>query len=972
MPLDPSQIPNTPIRGFRDWTRELLALLFPSVVTGSPIDRRQPAKRQGKTSRVPIKAPPSVFLHIVVRYVSTLMIVIALGYATAATFTLTGTDYVQTFDSVGSGLPASWNVYSGSTNTGLGTPTAFTTATTNWANGTGRFANYASADSGATVANQASDTDRVIGLQQSSSFGDPGNGVGAGIAFNFDASSATFSGSGTALSLKLQMLNVQGRSTPYSIQFGTGPTPTFMTFTNGTYTDPGTFGSTTFNFTGDDLASLSGLSNVWIRIVAGTSTGSGSRDAVGLDDFTLHYAAVVAPPVTGYFWTGDGTSLGGNGIWDQNSTPRWSDSATTIVAHNWNTTTLTANFGGSAPTSSVTVSGEVEAGAGLAFTADGYTFSGGTINLVGATIADNVVSVSAGSAAIASPLKGTAGLTKSGTGKLLLTGDNSALSGGITLSKGTLAVGSSTALGATGANTLSLNGGTFTSSNTTPYTFSNSVSIGGDVILGESSTGNLEFSGPIDFAAGTHELNVGTGVSVKISGTTANGGISKAGAGGLEFSVSNSLTTLGMTAGTAVIDAGTTLTLTVAQLNSLGGALTINGTLKSTATGAWGTPVGTVAVGANATVLQQGPNSPTNFVFAPGKTTWATGSTLILRDYATNFSVANRIYNMNLIFDSSGAAVDILPISGNSPWQVTGDFTIGDNTHFQYGTYTGVSSFTGNITVNGVLGYNGGARAFTVGSTKTLGIGVNGAVNMQASQTLTINGTATINGDVGGGGFVAINGGGSATLTSTGVIDAANGTTVGGSLTGRLTGSGIVTALTVASGGTIDPGDAGTGPGTLHADQSAAFLGGGFYKLELKTDGSGTAGVGWDQLASNGILDLSSLTSANPFTFQLQTLTGANANGPLSSWDPDSNHTWLSIVSSASPIVGTVTSDLFDVDFVTGFGSSVAGSFSVVADANGTDLDLLYLATAAPEPSSALSLACGSAMLAGFRRRRRA
>jgi hypothetical protein len=59
----------------------------------------------------------------------------------------------------------------------------------------------------------------------------------------------------------------------------------------GTYTDPGIFASTnkTFSF-GAALDNQS--QNVWIRVVAlSASTGAGSRDTFGIDNFTLSYTA---------------------------------------------------------------------------------------------------------------------------------------------------------------------------------------------------------------------------------------------------------------------------------------------------------------------------------------------------------------------------------------------------------------------------------------------------------------------------------------------------------------------------------------------------------------------------------------------------------------------------------------------------------------------------------------------------------
>jgi uncharacterized protein len=210
---------------------------------------------------------------------------------------LTGTSYNQTFDTVGSGLPSGWDVRTGATATALGTAATFNTTATSWADTTGQFANMASSDGHTgteTSTQQAAFTDRDIGIRQTAGVGDPGGAMD----FNFNASSATFSGASTALSLKLQMLSVQSRSTTWSIQYGIGASPSSWS-TLGTWSDPGAFGSTSFAFSGTTLSALSGQSNAWIRVVAlASSTGSGSRDSIGLDDFTLSYTTAVPEPST--------------------------------------------------------------------------------------------------------------------------------------------------------------------------------------------------------------------------------------------------------------------------------------------------------------------------------------------------------------------------------------------------------------------------------------------------------------------------------------------------------------------------------------------------------------------------------------------------------------------------------------------------------------------------------------------------
>lgn len=132
--------------------------------------------------------------------------------------TLTGTSYSQNFDLVGSALPVGWDVRTGATTSSLGTTATFNTSTVSWATATGQFANMASSDGhtgSETSGTQSGFTDRVIGIRQTGSFGDPG----AAMDFNFNASTVTFSGSGTALSLSLQMLSVQTYSTTWSSSF---------------------------------------------------------------------------------------------------------------------------------------------------------------------------------------------------------------------------------------------------------------------------------------------------------------------------------------------------------------------------------------------------------------------------------------------------------------------------------------------------------------------------------------------------------------------------------------------------------------------------------------------------------------------------------------------------------------------------------------------------------------------------------
>ena len=191
--------------------------------------------------------------------------------------------YTQSFDTIVTGLPADWTVRSGATATAVGTALTFTTPPTTWADTGGRFKNVSSATNLTSVASttdQGNSSNRALGLRQSGSFGDSG----ASFNFNFSTTEREITG----ITLDLMMLSVQNRSTTFTLQYGIGASPTSYT-TLSTYGDPGVFGTTSLSFgTTDFGTALNNQAEVVFRVVAlGGSTGSGSRDTVGIDNFTI-------------------------------------------------------------------------------------------------------------------------------------------------------------------------------------------------------------------------------------------------------------------------------------------------------------------------------------------------------------------------------------------------------------------------------------------------------------------------------------------------------------------------------------------------------------------------------------------------------------------------------------------------------------------------------------------------------------
>jgi uncharacterized protein len=211
-----------------------------------------------------------------------------------AQFALTGTSYTQNFNGIGSGLPSNWAVNTGATTTSLGSAATFVTGATSWGSATGQFSNMASATglvSSTSTTDQSNASNRAIGLRQTGSFGDPG----AAFVFNFNSSGVTVS----AINFDLMMLSVQTRSTSFTIDYGLGSSPNSFT-SLGTWTDPGAFGTTSITLS-SGLAGLSNQSNVQFRIVTiGGSTGSGTRDSIGLDNFAMSYSASAIPEPSTY------------------------------------------------------------------------------------------------------------------------------------------------------------------------------------------------------------------------------------------------------------------------------------------------------------------------------------------------------------------------------------------------------------------------------------------------------------------------------------------------------------------------------------------------------------------------------------------------------------------------------------------------------------------------------------------------
>ena len=200
--------------------------------------------------------------------------------------------YTQNFDSIGTGLPTGWSTWVSATSSSLGTISPFASGPSLWTSSGGGFKNYASFNAASTDGGVTT-SDRALGVRQVGSGGfDPGAGFSVKLA-------NTLGKSNINLSFKAMLLDVQTRSTTWTVQYGIGEAPTSFTSLT-TFVDPGILGSTTINI--PNIAALNNVNTpVWIRIAAlSATTGSGSRDTFAIDDFSLTYDVSSAVTISSF------------------------------------------------------------------------------------------------------------------------------------------------------------------------------------------------------------------------------------------------------------------------------------------------------------------------------------------------------------------------------------------------------------------------------------------------------------------------------------------------------------------------------------------------------------------------------------------------------------------------------------------------------------------------------------------------
>ena len=554
----------------------------------------------------------------------------------------------------------------------------------------------------------------------------------------------------------------------------------------------------------------------------------------------------------------------------------------------------------------ITLSSNAAVPAGTAFDADAVgtlTISANELTLAGAASVSNG---SGDTLTINSTLSGSGNLTKSGsgTGKLVLGSTNNSTShtGATTVSAGTLEIASDSRLG---SGAVTLNGGTLALANVNG-TVNNAITLGasgGTVLVANSAatlSGVISGSGSL-VKTGGQDLTL-SGTNTYTGGTTLTGGkvivtsANNLGSGIITFNggtlnssatLSNAVainadTTISQSGSFSIagaVSGGSNLTWAGPSSIEFSGVVTTTGTIHIQAGSLYGFGItgsanslgtGTIKLASGATFGMTGTNVTfTNNVELLGDASVISGNLGGTRTLSGVISETGGARNLTL---SGGSSIDTrFIVSGNNTYSgtttITGDsqplnergaVIAGSNTAFGSGAITlsqnGKIGVANGITVANNIALGGaGAEVFAdSGNSGTFGGVISGAqpLGKTGAGTVTVSGASTYSG------ATSIKAG---TLSVTGSL--ANTTTLTVASGAKLTGSGSVGtvatsgAVTVQSGGTLDPGV--NGAGTLTLNRGLTVASGGTVVMQVNGT---TAGTGFDQLVVKGAVNLTNAT----------------------------------------------------------------------------------------------------------------
>jgi len=680
-----------------------------------------------------------------------------------------------------------------------------------------------------------------------------------------------------------------------------------------------------------------------------------------------------------------GVGGAGDGTWDTGTTPAWMFYSTgSGGSYTWtadDAAIFSTTGAGAGPF-------EVAVGAG-GVSAKSITINGGTPTLSGGTItltgAGGTISVT-GAGTIASVVGGTVGLTKTGTGVLALSGNNT-YTGNTRVDSGTLALsGVSTGSGFwnayggilsinsldainnsnTGTGSTSYlavqNGGTFQytgtgSETSSKYLYWNSGSATIDIT---SATGSLNWN-PLGGTRSTYFTKTGLGTLTLGSTGTISGGSVTVNSGVLVLNGASTYTG-GTTLTGGILNAGTATALGAAgsTITFNGGTLQYDGSVANLTLGnstiTINTGVGAVVDVTRNTLIMSG------IIRGNGSLTKVGGSSLKLTGNNT-YTGGTTINNGRLYVTTSASAFG------------TGSVTVADGAQ----AWFGITGMDNRFNISGIGiddgGTYGNMGAFRIDNAVT----ASGTITLNADARIGgISGTATLSGVVTGNHGLEVNsGGGSCQLSVvlSGVNTYTGGTTIrGGTLTvgnARALGTfntGSDGTLTM-SGGVLNLGNFGllvgalTGSSTITGGTSTSLLkvtqSGSSTFSGVIQDGGGTVSL---TKAGTGVL---TLTGAGTYT-GITTVDGGelDLNAPTNKGVPAD----LTINSTGTVklLAAHQVANASQVTINTGGTLDFNGNYDVVDSfvGNGSIMHLNASGTSAGD--SAVAITTGSATFSGI------
>ena len=860
-----------------------------------------------------------------------------------AQFSLTSSTYTQNFDGLGtaggSATGGSLGLFNSALNGWYFLETA-ANANTSFIVGNGSGNGGDTYNVGVTSA-----TDRSLGSLRSSN-------LVSSFGFWFQNNTGSTI-SGLDLSYKGETWRVGATGHTDALNFATSTSAT--TLGTGTWTDVSSLNyvnaSATATASGSKLQSSTISGNLGALSLANGSRmflrwtdfdATSSDDVLAINDFSL--TATLLQIAASYTWTGTGLA----GTWQNGQS---GDFGKTYNNANDNAVTLAGTSG------DVTVSGAVQAGS-LTFSTGGYALNSGNL-----TVGLGAITTDTGTTTINSVLEGTAGLIKSGTGALVLTGANT-VAGAVSITGGTLQIGSDGTLGNT-ANDIVNNGTLKTTSN---IALSSGRDITGSGTLDIAGGTTLTVNGNINATATTLE-NGGTldlqGATRSVGSLTVNAAGTVNGSGAIS---ATGLTT-GLTSGTASINSGIVFTSGDKTLNvASGGTLDLNGALSN------GAGTGRIAKTGAGTLILSADNNMGGIRIGAAGSTMTDGGKVILESNVVGSEAQAIQLNFGTLEASTALAINKgLSIGGRSTGAATlagGDMEFqGQSTFFRAAGTSGqlALNVNNNTTLLGGLGVTtsggGTATGVTLGGSGTLNISGNSST---FTDTITTADTVklVVNNTLGAG----VNVGSGSLLSGSGRVGAISGAgTVGpGNSPGILTATSVnPTAGTdfkfefTALNPTYTSATA-SGNDLLHLTAASPFAGGTFasgniisiYLNSSTITNSLLAGTNTTFSGGFFVDGTHGLAAAlSPASFAYYTTSAALGTGSAVDYNGISYYLLDSTIAAKTTLSDTA---------VTGAGF-----------ATGTVSGTLLTFNAVPEPSAQSLLAFGMAALVAVRSMRR-